>query len=542
MSAVALSHAHAARGVNNASAKPGLTPGGSATPADIASFLDALDQALGSRQANAPVSLIPQLASNQNNGQNLPLLSTQVQNPANISDPTQLLMAQLMAQGLVNQNLQNSPVSLNGQNGPVTNQTSPINTLSSAQSLQNLMMANAMAANPAPTISNPSLQQFDPNQASMISIALAKALRASGKDLNPDTQNQAASLLAALQQASLSNQNTDQDSGQSLTQIATAIQNLAQKSGITLPSDLQQRLSDLASQNNASSIKLLGIQTNQANADANKLSALDLAKSNSAQNLADAKTPPTLSATIDKLQKGKSLDGAFGSNGPLAATLKNPLNKVDSMTEAKSSGLKGDSDSSKTAENSAGTLSDLKSAKETLAQSDETVASALANGMARADNHLTTNQHAIAVKAAEVSLASGPLHSEVMNAAKSGGGRILLELTPPEQGTIRIDLRISQSGQAHLIVEGASDATKSRLDQGGQNLKNEFAQMGLNLSLDLRQGTQSQQARDQGFANPRQSFYADTNNPSQSISSVTALTNSVSGDNRENSSAVHLYA
>jgi len=58
-----------------------------------------------------------------------------------------------------------------------------------------------------------------------------------------------------------------------------------------------------------------------------------------------------------------------------------------------------------------------------------------------------------------------------MNAAKSGGGRIMLELTPPEQGTIRIDLRISQSGQANLIVEGASDATKSRLDQGGQNLR-----------------------------------------------------------------------
>ena len=35
------------------------------------------------------------------------------------------------------------------------------------------------------------------------------------------------------------------------------------------------------------------------------------------------------------------------------------------------------------------------------------------------------------------------------------------------------------------------------LDHGGQQLKNEFAQMGLNLSLDLRQGdgrfTQSQQ-------------------------------------------------
>ena len=525
MSAVVLSHAHAARGVNNASNKPGLTAGGSATPADIASFLDALDQALGSRQANAPASLTPQLASNQNNGQNLPLLNNPSQNPANISDPMQMLMAQLMAQGLVNQNAQNS------------NQPSPLNALNQAQALQSMALGNSQGANQANA-----LQQFDPNQASMISIALAKALRASGKDLNPDTQNQAASLLASLQQASLNNQTTNQDSGQSLSQIATAIQNLAQKSGITLPADLQQRLSDLASQNNASSIKLLGIQANQANADANKLSALDLAKSNSAQNLADAKTPPTLSATIDKLQKGKTLDGAFGANGPLSPAIKNPLNKVDSVTEAKSSGLKGDGDGSKAPDSSSSAASDLKSAKESMVQSDESVASAFANGLAKADNHLAANQNTIALKASEVSLANGPLHTEVMNAAKSGGGRIMLELTPPEQGTIRIDLRISQSGQAHLIVEGASDATKSRLDQGGQNLKNEFAQMGLNLSLDLRQGTQSQQARDQGFANPRQSFYANTNNTSQAISSVTAPTNSVSGDNRANSSTVHLYA
>jgi hypothetical protein len=146
------------------------------------------------------------------------------------------------------------------------------------------------------------------------------------------------------------------------------------------------------------------------------------------------------------------------------------------------------------------------------------------------------------VKASEVSLASGPLHNEVMSAAKSGGGRIMLELTPPEQGTIRIDLRISQSGHAHLIVEGASDATKSRLDQGGQSLKNEFAQMGLNLSLDLRQGNQSQQAQDQAFASPRQTFYSNNTTLSQGSSPSLALSSIGSGDNRGNSSTVHLYA
>jgi len=129
-----------------------------------------------------------------------------------------------------------------------------------------------------------------------------------------------------------------------------------------------------------------------------------------------------------------------------------------------------------------------------------------------------------------------------MNAAKSGGGRILLELTPPEQGTIRIDLRIDQAGRAHLIVEGASDATKSRLDQGGQNLKNEFAQMGLNLSLDLRQGGEFQQSREQGFSNARSGFYNSPSSITQGSNTTLAIGSVRSGDNRDNSNAVHLYA
>jgi len=152
------------------------------------------------------------------------------------------------------------------------------------------------------------------------------------------------------------------------------------------------------------------------------------------------------------------------------------------------------------------------------------------------------SHNAIEIKSADVSLASGPLHAEILNSAKSGGGRIMLELTPPEQGTIRIDLRINASGQAHLIVEGASDATKSRLDQGGQNLKNEFAQMGLNLSLDLRQGGQSQQMRDQASFGGRQPGYGNISTNTQTLSSSAAISSIGSGDNRGDSSTVHLYA
>ena len=464
MSAAVLTHVHAARGANKALAQSGLMPGGGATPADTASFLDALDQALGSRQVNPASNLAIQLPGNQNNGQNLPLSNNQAQNPANSSDPAQMLMAQLMAQSLLNQNAQNS------------NQASPLNSLNQAQALQSMVLGKSLGGSQQAN----TLQQFDSNQASMMSIALAKALRSSGKDLNSDTQNQAASLLASLQQASLSNQ-ASQDSGQTLSQIASAIQSLAQKNGISLPADLQQRLSDLASQGNTGSIKLLGIQAGPASSDANKLNVLDLAKSNSAQNLADAKAPKTLSATIDRLQKGKTLENAFGSNSNLAAPSKNPLNKVDASGDTHAAGQKGVSEGSKALdEGSQSLVSDLKSSKESPSAADLVAANPLASGLARSEAQVPSNSQTVALKASELSLASGPLHTEVMNAAKSGGGRIMLELTPPEQGKIRIDLQINQNGQAHLIVEGASDATKARLDQGGQNLKNEFAQMGLN--------------------------------------------------------------
>jgi hypothetical protein len=129
-----------------------------------------------------------------------------------------------------------------------------------------------------------------------------------------------------------------------------------------------------------------------------------------------------------------------------------------------------------------------------------------------------------------------------MSAAKSGGGRIMFELTPPEQGTIRIDLQINQNGHAHLIVEGASDATKSRLDQGGQNLKQEFAQMGLNLSLDLRQGNQSQQASGQSFSNARQDYYASQQTVNPGPKNLAAIGLIGSGHNTSASGTVHLFA
>jgi len=152
----------------------------------------------------------------------------------------------------------------------------------------------------------------------------------------------------------------------------------------------------------------------------------------------------------------------------------------------------------------------------------------------------------IAMSLNEASIVSGPLHSEIMSAAKSGGGRIQLELTPPEQGTIRIDLRIDQSGRAHLIVEGASDAAKARLDQGGQQLKNEFAQMGLNLSLDLRQGD-SRFAQNQQFGSDQARFAQPSSSTDRSSMGIGLLSERLASsrflsDNASGVSGIHLYA
>jgi len=163
-----------------------------------------------------------------------------------------------------------------------------------------------------------------------------------------------------------------------------------------------------------------------------------------------------------------------------------------------------------------------------------------------AQNTSVSTPTQIAMSLNEASIVSGPLHSEIMSAAKSGGGRIQLELTPPEQGTIRIDLRIDQSGRAHLIVEGANDAAKARLDQGGQQLKNEFAQMGLNLSLDLRQGD-SRFAQNQQFGSDQARFAQPSSSTDRSSMGIGLLSERLAttrflSDNASGVSGIHLYA
>jgi len=151
------------------------------------------------------------------------------------------------------------------------------------------------------------------------------------------------------------------------------------------------------------------------------------------------------------------------------------------------------------------------------------------------------------LEATNTSLAAGPLYNEVMSAAKSGGGRIVLEVNPDNMGPIQIDLQIDQNGQALMIVNGASDATQARLEQGSSQLRQEFAQMGLNLSLDMRQNSASNlfNQGSNGNSNPFNNSGAQQSNTSLTNSNKLLNINTLSS-NRSNadrgSSGVNLFA
>lgn len=550
MSSVGQIQIHAANNsANSAVAKSGPTPGGSASSTGFEAYMAALDQSRMARldaRASSDKYSSPKSQLAFTNRQILPIVQQDTQNPANNSDPMQLLMAQLAAQGLLTQNGQGQ----NLQNALNIPQASGDLQIADIQKLMASLSGQAATAQDVLGLTG---QQLDPKQLSLISEALSKAMRANGQAPDAAMQTQAANLLQAL----VAN-TQNQTSGQTPAQIASAIQSLAQKNGVTLPADLQSQLTDMINKGSAEkaglgSIKLIGVQGEaQAKAAATDPNAsIDPARAQTIQNLTERNLPQSFTSAADKLQKGKGQESLLV---PTNLVEKSSMPKVQAIFDANLNSVKTQNDASKIVQSEfeamkvklgEGETPKLKPVdlEVTSSQQDLNTLTAATNGnLAKVDAHLASNAQKVEIKASEVSLASGPLHNEVMSAAKSGGGRIMLELTPPEQGTIRIDLRISQSGQAHLIVEGASDATKSRLDQGGQSLKNEFAQMGLNLSLDLRQGNQSQQARDQAFANPRQTFYTNNTTLSQGLSSTLALSSVGSGDNRGNSSTVHLYA
>ena len=90
----------------------------------------------------------------------------------------------------------------------------------------------------------------------------------------------------------------------------------------------------------------------------------------------------------------------------------------------------------------------------------------------------------------QVRLDAGQVQVEVVRLVKQGGGQVVMELTPPDESKFKIDLSISQQGVARLVVDGASESTRARLEQSVSGLQDQFQQMGLQLQLDMRQSQQ----------------------------------------------------
>lgn len=93
-------------------------------------------------------------------------------------------------------------------------------------------------------------------------------------------------------------------------------------------------------------------------------------------------------------------------------------------------------------------------------------------------------------------LDSGPVQTEVIKLVNQGGGQIILELTHPDQGTYRLDLRMDAQGKALLVVEGASDSVRTRLEQGESGLRDQLSQLGLSLELNYKQQNSSTASQD----------------------------------------------
>jgi len=74
---------------------------------------------------------------------------------------------------------------------------------------------------------------------------------------------------------------------------------------------------------------------------------------------------------------------------------------------------------------------------------------------------------------------------ELVRLVRDGGGQIVMKLTPPDEGSFKIDLSLDSDRGVRIFVEGASDSVRTRLEQGAEQLREQFSQMGFNLQLDM---------------------------------------------------------
>jgi hypothetical protein len=464
----------------NAQENPGTGQG-------IDAFMLEIEQAIQARQPGQDLTSQNQdtLALSAKNIlavalQNLPDSGANLNNPAKIADQMQLLSAALVAQGLL---------------------TQPI------PGLNPLKVAN-LTGN---TVQNPAV---DGVQNIMTSTGIAQAL------LNQNNLG-SASTLALLKAQANSNGLASPSTQNTQTPQSAAI----------LPSGLGST--------NDQAIKVLALETpGVANSPIASQTAVLMGAGPTFGDFSQKQTPKGAHLISSALNSGLISESLNGARGAKALSIQ-AQQQIQSSTAVvdKTPTAPPDTTNSSADKN----LANIQ-AEKTAAADEVSGALAGSTNLGNLQPHLAANAPKIQVPANEASLASGPMHSQIMSAARSGGGRIAIELTPPGQGTLRIDLRIDQTGQAHLIVEGASDATKARLDHGGQQLKNDFAQMGLSLSLDLRQGGGFSQTQNQSSNSQQFSGFSSNNAPQVDDTPVNSLVSSSKPSNNVDNSTVHLFA
>ncbi|QWD96030.1 hypothetical protein, partial [Polynucleobacter sp. MG-6-Vaara-E2] len=172
-------------------AQPGSLAGGAAMPAGFDTFLASLNQKLVARmdgRSNSDKSASPKAELGILNMQNLPQFAGQAKESAKITDPMQLLAAQLAAQGLINPTL-----TLPTVNGSLLNGGNGVNEIDSSGSLSSLNVPNGLGLNS---------QNIDPQQSQLITQSLAKAMKDAGQANNVGAQNSSVmQLMQMLQQA-----------------------------------------------------------------------------------------------------------------------------------------------------------------------------------------------------------------------------------------------------------------------------------------------------------------------------------------------------
>ncbi|MCF8166732.1 MAG: hypothetical protein K9J35_08705, partial [Rhodoferax sp.] len=181
--------------ISEANAQPGSLTGGSVMPVGFDTFLSSLNQKMLARldaRTDSGKLSSPKTDLGTLGMQNLPGFTKQDKDSAKITDPMQLLAAQLAAQGLISPVVNQPTVS-----NPLLNSGLGVNAVDSSKTMAGLNLPSALGLKG---------QNIDSQQNQLITQSLARAMKEAGQGNNLGAQNpQVAQLMQMLQQAQPTN-------------------------------------------------------------------------------------------------------------------------------------------------------------------------------------------------------------------------------------------------------------------------------------------------------------------------------------------------